>query len=138
MGQLPWLAPPRGQPRTPPETLCCAAAPLGGRTQLWLACALGRPAARPRRTAGCLNRASGLRRHPGRCSGTAQSNANPGRLTMKTRLKQALSGLPPFAPVPGNINAYDLPNRAINLPSYHDMTEAEIGRVLDVLAGVMQ
>src|SRR3954467_11252866 len=54
MGQLPWHAPPRGQPRTRTERLCCAAAPLGGRTQLWVACALGRPAARPRRTAGCL------------------------------------------------------------------------------------
>lgn len=54
------------------------------RTQLWLACALGRPTARPRRTAGCLNRASGLRRYSVRGSGTAQSNANPCRLTMKT------------------------------------------------------
>src|SRR3954449_3552988 len=91
MGQLPWHAPPRGQPRTRTERLCCAAAPLGGRTQLWVACALGQPAARPRRTAGCLNRASRLRRHSVWCSGTAQSNANPCRLTMKTRLKQALS-----------------------------------------------
>src|SRR3954454_5154533 len=90
MGQLPWHAPPRGQPRTRTERLCCAAAPLGGRTQLWVACALGRSAARPRRTAGCLNRASRLRRHSVWCSGTAQSNANPCRLTMKTRLKQAL------------------------------------------------
>src|SRR4051794_25958706 len=92
MGQLPWHAPPRGQPRTRTERLCCAAAPLGGRTQLWVACALGQPAARPRRTAGCLNRASRLRRHSVWCSGTAQSNANPCRLIMKTRLKQALSG----------------------------------------------
>src|SRR3954467_3046919 len=60
--------------------------PLGGRTQLWVACALGRPAARPRRTAGCLNRASRLRRHSVWCSGTAQSNANPCRLTMSVCL----------------------------------------------------
>src|SRR4051812_30579139 len=104
MGQLPWHAPPRGQPRTRTERLCCAAAPLGGRTQLWVACALGRPAARPRRTAGCRNRASRLRRHSVWCSGTAQSNANPCRLTMKTRLKQALTKyaieLMGFQPIP--------------------------------------
>jgi len=44
-----------------------------------------------------------------------------------------LSSLPTFTPAPSNVNAYDLPNRAINLPSYHDMTDAEIERVVNVL-----
>lgn len=44
-----------------------------------------------------------------------------------------LSGLPPFRPVPANINAYDIPGRAINLPSYHDMSDADIDRVIGVL-----
>jgi perosamine synthetase len=49
-----------------------------------------------------------------------------------------LSGLPPFRCSSGraaetNVNAYDLPGRAINLPSYHDMTDADIDRVAGVL-----
>jgi len=48
-----------------------------------------------------------------------------------------LSSLPAFQPVPGNTNAYDLPGRAINLPSYHDMTEDEIRRVADVLVNTL-
>jgi perosamine synthetase len=44
-----------------------------------------------------------------------------------------LSSLPSFQPALGNINAYDLPSRAINLPSYHDMTDDDINRVVDVL-----
>jgi len=46
-----------------------------------------------------------------------------------------LSSLPPFEGVPENTVAYDLPGRAINLPSYHDMTTEEIGRVVQVLRG---
>lgn len=44
-----------------------------------------------------------------------------------------LSSLPMFTPVTGNATAYDIPTRAINLPSFHDMTEEDLGRVTDVL-----
>lgn len=44
-----------------------------------------------------------------------------------------LSSLPMFDAVPGNVLAYDIPGRAINLPSYHDMTEADQRRVIDVV-----
>ena len=30
-----------------------------------------------------------------------------------------------------NVNAFDIPNRAINLPSYHDITNEEINKVLE-------
>jgi perosamine synthetase len=48
-----------------------------------------------------------------------------------------LSSLPAFQPMPGNVNGYDLPGRAMNLPSYHDMTDEEIGRVTDVLINTL-
>ena len=48
-----------------------------------------------------------------------------------------LSGLPMFVDHPENVHAHDLPTRAINLPSYHDMTEEEIGRVCQVVADVL-
>ena len=44
-----------------------------------------------------------------------------------------LSSLPMFAPKPDNRIAYDLPRRAINLPSYHDLTSADQDRVADVI-----
>lgn len=44
-----------------------------------------------------------------------------------------LSGLPMFEPVAGNIRAADIPKRAINLPSYHDMGSSEIDRVAAVI-----
>lgn len=44
-----------------------------------------------------------------------------------------LSGLPHFEPKPGNKHAWDIPNRAINLPSYHDIPESAIARVSAVL-----
>lgn len=44
-----------------------------------------------------------------------------------------LSSLPMFQPVLINRNAYEIPERAINLPSYHDMTDDQIGRVADVI-----
>lgn len=48
-----------------------------------------------------------------------------------------LSSLPMFEPVSTNKNAWDIPGRAINLPSYHEITDDEINRVaqtaLDVL-----
>lgn len=45
-----------------------------------------------------------------------------------------LSSLPMFADAPDNAIAWDIPGRAINLPSFHDMTEAEIARVVAVLS----
>ena len=44
-----------------------------------------------------------------------------------------LSGLPMFRDKTENQNAWDIPNRAINLPSYHDMTTDDQNRVVDVL-----
>lgn len=48
-----------------------------------------------------------------------------------------LSSLPMFQPVPGNRHAYDIPERAINLPSYHDMTDEQITRVADVIKSLV-
>jgi len=45
-----------------------------------------------------------------------------------------LSSLPMFQPQPANRNAYSIPMRAINLPSYHDITVEELGRVCTVVA----
>ena len=44
-----------------------------------------------------------------------------------------LSSLPMFAAQPQNLLAWSIPERAINLPSYHDMTETDISRVVDVI-----
>jgi perosamine synthetase len=44
-----------------------------------------------------------------------------------------LSGLPMFSPRPDNNLAWDIPTRAINLPSYHDMTTQEQDRVVEVI-----
>jgi perosamine synthetase len=41
-----------------------------------------------------------------------------------------LSSMPMFEDKPENINAYDIPQRAINLPSYHDMTKDDQERVI--------
>ena len=41
-----------------------------------------------------------------------------------------LSSLPMFDPVSSNAQAWQIPNRAINLPSYHDMTTADISRIV--------
>jgi perosamine synthetase len=48
-----------------------------------------------------------------------------------------LTSLPMFPERRGNRHAWDIPERAINLPSYHDMTEDEIGRVTDVIVGLI-
>jgi perosamine synthetase len=48
-----------------------------------------------------------------------------------------LRQLPMFAPQPENPIAWDIPKRAINLPSYHDMTEEDIHRVLSVVTTVI-
>ena len=47
-----------------------------------------------------------------------------------------LSSLPMFQEARENVLAYDIPKRAINLPSYHDMTRADQDRVAKVLAAV--
>lgn len=44
-----------------------------------------------------------------------------------------LSSLPPFEERHGNTNAFEIPGRAINLPSYHDMTSADQERVTAVI-----
>ncbi len=44
-----------------------------------------------------------------------------------------LSSLPSFTAKPQNKIAYDIPLRAINLPSYHDMTDSEQDRVVEVV-----
>jgi perosamine synthetase len=45
----------------------------------------------------------------------------------------SLSSLPMFEDCPQNRVAYDIPSRAINLPSYYDMTQAEQDRVIEVI-----
>jgi perosamine synthetase len=49
-----------------------------------------------------------------------------------------LSGLPMFIPVPGNVNAWSIPDRAINLPSYHDMSEDDMERVAEVIRKLLK
>lgn len=44
-----------------------------------------------------------------------------------------LSSLPPFERLPSNVHAYQIPGRAINLPSYHDITENELDRVVQTV-----
>lgn len=48
-----------------------------------------------------------------------------------------LSSLPPFAPKPENVLSHSLSLRAINLPSYHDMTDAALGRVSTVVTQLL-
>ncbi len=49
-----------------------------------------------------------------------------------------LSSLPSFKPVEQNKVARDIPERAINLPSYHDITEEEMKRVVGVIQSYNQ
>ena len=44
-----------------------------------------------------------------------------------------LSGLPMFRSVFSNVHAWSIPSRAINLPSFHDITENELGRVISIV-----
>ena len=44
-----------------------------------------------------------------------------------------LSSLPMFENKPENINSWDIPSRAINLPSYHDITQGDMERVISVI-----
>ena len=48
-----------------------------------------------------------------------------------------LSSLPMFRANPSNRNSYSIPERAINLPSYHDLTTTDQDRVVDVVEKVM-
>ena len=48
-----------------------------------------------------------------------------------------LSSLPMFQPVRENVNAWGIPNRAINLPSYHNMTNQDQDRVIEVVKGLL-
>lgn len=47
-----------------------------------------------------------------------------------------LSSLPMFESLASNANAWSIPDRAINLPSYHDMTNTDISRVVDSIHGL--
>ena len=49
-----------------------------------------------------------------------------------------LSSLQVFTPRPKNTVAYGLPGRAINLPSYHDMTSVEQDRVIALVRAVVE
>jgi perosamine synthetase len=49
-----------------------------------------------------------------------------------------LSGLPMFEARRGNRHAWSIPERAINLPSYHDMTAADQDRVVAVVRRVLK
>ncbi len=44
-----------------------------------------------------------------------------------------LSGLSMFTPVKTNVNAWDIPERAMNLPSYHEILDADLTRVCSVI-----
>lgn len=48
-----------------------------------------------------------------------------------------LSSLPMFEEHPQNCYALDIPTRAVNLPSYHDMTTAEQERVVHIILGCL-
>lgn len=45
-----------------------------------------------------------------------------------------LSSLPSFETISGNILAYQISTRAINLPSYHDISESDLNRVVETLS----
>ena len=48
-----------------------------------------------------------------------------------------LSNLPMFEDKSGNSNAWDIPSRAINLPSYHDISTVELDRVVEVITRIL-
>ena len=48
-----------------------------------------------------------------------------------------LSSLPMFEPIKTNAQAWDIPARAINLPSYHDMGLTEQDRVVAVIKSLI-
>lgn len=48
-----------------------------------------------------------------------------------------LSSLPMFTTVPENVNSYSIPERAMNLPSYHDMLDSDLERVVQCLKDII-
>ncbi|WP_258398422.1 DegT/DnrJ/EryC1/StrS family aminotransferase [Herbaspirillum rubrisubalbicans] len=48
-----------------------------------------------------------------------------------------LSGLSMFEARSGNVHAWEIPSRAINLPSFHDMTQDEQQRVCQVIRSIL-
>lgn len=48
-----------------------------------------------------------------------------------------LSSLPMFEDKLSNSNAWDIPGRAINLPSYHDIQDVELDRVVEVITKLL-
>lgn len=44
-----------------------------------------------------------------------------------------LSSLPMFSPIRSNINAFSIADRAINLPSFHDISQGQLNRVADII-----
>jgi perosamine synthetase len=48
-----------------------------------------------------------------------------------------LSGLSMFVPIRKNINSWSIPERGINLPSYNDIREDEISRVISVVKDLL-
>ena len=48
-----------------------------------------------------------------------------------------LSSLPMFESAPKNTNAYSISERALNLPSYHDITQGELERVFQAVSDVL-
>lgn len=48
-----------------------------------------------------------------------------------------LSGLPMFTGKASNTNAWDIPSRAINLPSYHDIITSDLDRVIQVVKNIL-
>ena len=44
-----------------------------------------------------------------------------------------LSSFPMFKSIPSNFNAWSIPERSINLPSYHDMTTEDLERVISTV-----
>lgn len=48
-----------------------------------------------------------------------------------------LSSLPMFDPVKTNVNAWDIPGRAINLPSYHDLSDDDLARVIKIVNSLL-
>jgi perosamine synthetase len=48
-----------------------------------------------------------------------------------------LSSLSMFEELPQNLLAWSIPKRAVNFPSFHDMSEAEQDRVVDVIERVL-
>ena len=49
-----------------------------------------------------------------------------------------LSSLPMFNPVPENKNAYSIPKKALNLPSYHDISELELQIIVGIILKEVQ